>query len=48
MFERMLTVTNAEGEILGPPASRDGVDITAANTASRDLDVNILILLVTA
>ena len=37
-------VADAEGEVLWPPAARDGVYIAAADTACLDLDVDVVVV----
>jgi outer membrane protein W len=37
------TVANGEGEVLLAPSSGDGVDITAADTAALNLDIDVVV-----
>jgi hypothetical protein len=41
----LLTVPDAQGELLVSPSTADGVNIAAADTAGLDLDVDICALL---
>jgi hypothetical protein len=44
VLDLLLTVSDAQGELLVSPSTADGVHITAADTAGLDLDVDICVV----